>query len=257
MYQFISTTLITSIAAAASAFGAVVFSDDFNDASYSPPWTVTLQEDASGYEAWFQAFEGAGKLTVTRVPDFNPDNSTWGKAIFSYDLPGTITGDFTAQLDFSWNQIDVTSMQAFFLDLHASGDTVARGGMVDAWIGSTGSPSATIGGSSFYTGSNTLPLGDLVHLAIERVGNYITVFFDNNPLFSGVAADAIDEVRLEFWYYNSINTSSFSPITVDNLSIDGDITPVPEPATAALAFGFVILCAVGYSRARRRLALVD
>jgi len=158
----------------------------------------------------------------------------------SRELPHT--SDFVAQMDFAYDSKNASgvntnnAMQNMFLYLDdASGNVVASVAYVDAWVASRGRKQATAGASSYTDPSHVMPYesNGFEHLVISRLGDDITVKWNDTVLVTGTSDAVLGQARLFFQYYDyPTYPSHFGTETVDFLVISGTI--VPEPGSLML-----------------------
>lgn len=231
--------LLVAVAGAAQAS----FIDTFDGAALHPDWALSFSGDGSGIAQGV----GGGFLTVTDVGDPVSNNGVWGIATLRRNV-APITGDFTSEITFSWDQGNsITAMEGLVFRLLDGTDTViASVGYVDAWISWSGAYVYTAGAASNGTSLGTVPLTGSLLGTISRANGTITTFVDNTPVVVGTSLAAIAAVEMQFSYFSYPN-SFFGTVNVDEVSI----AAVPEPATQAALLGAGSLGLVLFRRRRR------
>ncbi len=221
---------------AANAYGDQVVYDHFDDGVLDSAWDIVLE-----YADGWTYSESGTLLTVTDIsPTFiNPDPNGTIWAIVRLTQSCAPLGDFQVEFSFSWDsEGDNRAMQLVWVSLYAvNGDLVARGGYCDGWVGHRGCKYADICGSTWHSGTDTLPLFGNASVGIDRNGDLVTVSWDGTPVFSGVCALPVEDVEVSFQYfaydyqYQGQTTSFFGSESVDVISVAGapDWSAYPDP----------------------------
>ena len=199
-----------------------VVQDDFDDDILDPAWNIEFR-NAIGWEYT----ESDSRLAITDIePEEVYPNSAGSWSIVNLSQEIQPLTDFTADLNLSWNSDgSVTAMQSLIIYLYnEEGRIIAGSGTNDAWIGSNGRKYAHINTTSYNPGGFNLPLEDSTNISIKRVGDEITVDWNNETLLTGNSSDPVYSftIRVSFYPYDSgIQQSRIGTYWMDSISIRG------------------------------------
>lgn len=195
--------------------------DHFDDGVLGSEWNVSYYNSTG----WTYSESGT-LITVTDIAIDDPGYDLNTRIYISQAFDAA--GDFEAEFSFSWDSGSVDSaLEGTRLELYSGGDAVIRAGYYDPWVFHTGAKFGEIGGSTYDSGENTLALAGSAVVGITRVGNAVTILWNDDVLLSGTNSDVIDQLKIDF------ATSKISGATFESLSVDY-VTAVPEPASIIL-----------------------
>lgn len=207
--------------------------DHFNDGGLDPAWSITFQDNATG---WTYAESGTNLEVTDIVPNvvYPMDGASW--AIVKLSQTFTPLTDFNVDFDISWDSEGrMQAMQELLIRLYDSGGSlISLAGYGDAWVGNSGGKTGMAGANHFSSGQGTLPLTGSASIDISRVSSNVDVLWDSVGLVSGTSTAPISRVDLEFYYYaySGGGGSFFGNESIDLVNVEG--TPIPEPATLLL-----------------------
>ncbi|MBN1852800.1 MAG: hypothetical protein JW829_08750 [Pirellulales bacterium] len=178
--MMIVTSLVAFLAIPASA----QLIDDFDYADNAALEAVWGAPVVGGITATTFLYEtGAGALRATQLNDTNVGG--YGTAIFSRAV--SWSGDFTATMEFDWNQ-GAPVLGTLFMELVGASGVIASGGLGDD-TGNPGHAYMQVGGGSTYLqpdGGYT----SSTEMTFELQTGAIATSFNNAPIISA-AADAV------------------------------------------------------------------
>jgi len=165
--------------------------DHFDDGILDPAWTVNF-ENASG---WTYSESGT-LLTVTDIAIIDL-GQTFAPVEISQPFPAV--GDFSVEWAFAWDSSGTNNaMQDIELRLSSNGQRVIWSTYRDHWTGTTGEQFSGIGANTYRSNAGTLPLSGSATVEISRIGETVTISWNNSVLQTGTEASAIDALSIIF-----------------------------------------------------------
>lgn len=209
--------------------GALVFEDRFEGAVLEPAWSVRLSECSD----WIGELDGS-RLTVTAIvlpPDAERHSTAVTSTVeLSRSLPMPL-GDFRAEAHVGWDTAErLDALQAFAVHVSSGGrQQVASALYSDFWLRHQGSRAAYVFATEqanrlAVSGQDTLPSSGSAVMAIERMGDRISVYWNSNEIIRGVCSHPITEIELEFSRKTPAaadGVSSFGALWVESITVFG------------------------------------
>lgn len=233
--------LTVLLATTCAGNAALVISDDFDDGSLSPAWTVTTSFNATAVSA-------SESGSAYQVVSLAGPSDEWASHQLDRHFPAL--GDFHVTVDLSWNSTANGASDMFrigFALLDGNGDAVARMFLNDAWVQHTGGHVA-IGGDPaliYSPGYGTAALAGSPTLEVVRSGGTMDFLWDGTTVLESVADDRnVESLTLyveAFSYTGFGGTATFSPLSFGAVSLEGSVAAVPEPSSAALCAIFLCI----------------
>ncbi len=232
---------VLATAIATNAF-AETFSDDFSTGLNPAYWSVT-QTTPSLYSV----NANGGNVALAQV---NPTPGGFQYVAICLNLAalgGSISGDFSAQIDFAnavigpnIDQVQFNSNFAdgtCFCDVYDNDDVLPTGGVttgVHVWNGSLEGPIAETATSGTFT--------------ISRSGSTLTGYFNGKLMYSETETSALTGIT--FSLQNQFSSNDYPSVAFDNSSLTA--ASVPEPSTfALLGIGAASMFADAWRKRRR------
>ncbi len=229
--------LMLSVATSLQAY--TYLEDDFDDGTVDP-WIYSYDANMGGATY----YESGGSLTITDIIDLHPEINYGARIFFSQTLSYGVSNDFHADYQFSWNEYnDPNARQILQIKLLSTdGHAVADVAFQDAWPTIPGRMNAFIYNETntyLYSGLQNMPYSGSADIDIDRVGDTVSIAWDDTTLLSGVNTEEVVSVLIMVWHgaWTSGVPMSFGDFDIEYINLTGDaplVSTIPEPASLVL-----------------------
>ena len=207
----------------------ILIQEDFEGTELSADWTVHL--DLDPIAAGWTYGVAAGSLTVT---DVIPESvGEWSAVRLRRDCRAP--GEFNLETTLAWDTASEPSsnhaMQKVVVSLLDSlGSPVGQALYYDCWWSSRGTRAAKAGSLVVEDPPSSLPFKGLAMVRIERAGDVVSVYWDDQLMVSETETRPAHLVELSFWHYWHASGSFFGMGSFDYITVTEPETLV-EPSS--------------------------